>query len=327
MLGNLSDIDLRMLRIFCTIVEAGGFTAAQARLNTSLPRLSVVVRELEGRLGCTLCRRGSSGFMLTRQGQELYDAAQVLFLDIERFRRHANRLGGLARENLQIGTVDSLISLDCAPLPRTIRLFRRQMPNVRLQLQLLPPDELEHAVLEGRLQVAIGAFHHYLSGLNYQPLFEEEQNLYCSREHPLFARDAAEPSIEDICSAEYVGRGYMAENQRPHGLNFNQTVNAYSMEAIATLIFSGTYVGYLPTHYAAPWVARGRLRALLPQQLAYHAVFHCITRQAAQREAVLQCFLDVLAQVQSGQRAPERQAEARTGLRKNRQSRSAACAK
>ncbi|MDQ4343917.1 LysR family transcriptional regulator, partial [Pseudomonas aeruginosa] len=30
MLGNLNDIDLRMLRTFCAIVEAGGFTAAQA---------------------------------------------------------------------------------------------------------------------------------------------------------------------------------------------------------------------------------------------------------------------------------------------------------
>ena len=61
MLGNISDIDLRMLRVFCSIVEAGGFTAAQARLNTSLSRLSVVVRDLEERLGCSLCRRGSSG--------------------------------------------------------------------------------------------------------------------------------------------------------------------------------------------------------------------------------------------------------------------------
>ena len=314
MLGNLSDIDLRMLRIFCTIVEAGGFTAAQARLNTSLPRLSVVVRELEGRLGCSLCRRGSSGFQLTDPGRELYEAAKVLFLDIERFRQHANRLGGLARESLQIGTVDSLISLDCAPLPRTIRLFRQQLPDVRLHLHLLPPDELEHAVLEERLQLAIGAFHHYLSGLNYRPLFKEEQNLYCSWQHPLFEQDPATLSIEDICAAEYVGRGYMAENQRPHGLSLNQTVSAYSMEAIATLVFSGTYVGYLPTHYAAPWVAKGQLRALLPGQLAYHAVFHCITRKGPRPKGALKCFLQALEQAQSGLGGPASAAPAREAV-------------
>ena len=114
MLGNLSDIDLRMLRVFCAIVDAGGFTAAQASLNTSLSRLSVVVRDLEERLGCSLCRRGNSGFQLTEEGQELFDLAQLLFGDIERFRTQANRLGD-GQESLQIGTVDSLISFERAP--------------------------------------------------------------------------------------------------------------------------------------------------------------------------------------------------------------------
>jgi len=71
MLTNLSDVDLRKLRIFCTIVEAGGFTAAQVRLNTSLPRLSTLVRDLEIRLGYSLCRRGKSGFQLSEQAPKL----------------------------------------------------------------------------------------------------------------------------------------------------------------------------------------------------------------------------------------------------------------
>ncbi|BAU76702.1 LysR family transcriptional regulator [Metapseudomonas furukawaii] len=294
MLGNISDIDLRMLRVFCSIVEAGGFTAAQARLNTSLSRLSVVVRDLEERLGCSLCRRGSSGFQLTEEGQELFDMAQLLFGDIERFRQQANRLGGLARESLQIGTVDSLISLECAPLPLAVRLFRRRLPEVRLNLHMLRPDELEQAVLEERLHLAIGAFHHQLSGLNYQPLFEEEQNLYCSADHPLFTRADTCLSLEDICAAEYVGRGYMTENQRPHGLHFTQTVSAYAMEAIATLVLSGAYLGYLPTHYAAHWVSRGQLRALLPERLAYRSLFHCITRQGQEPKTALAGFIEAL---------------------------------
>ncbi|MDT4851834.1 LysR substrate binding domain protein [compost metagenome] len=66
------------------------------------------------------------------------------------------------------------------------------------------------------------------------------------------------------------------------------------MEAIATLIFSGTYLGYLPTHYAANWVDKGRLRALLPERLAYRSVFHCITRQGQEPRAALAAFLEAL---------------------------------
>ncbi|MNG00680.1 hypothetical protein D3C84_836240 [compost metagenome] len=66
------------------------------------------------------------------------------------------------------------------------------------------------------------------------------------------------------------------------------------MEAIATLIFSGTYLGYLPTHYAAGWVSKGLLRTLLPEQLAYRSVFHCITRQGQEPKTALAAFLESL---------------------------------
>ncbi|MCR3841812.1 substrate-binding domain-containing protein, partial [Pseudomonas aeruginosa] len=192
------------------------------------------------------------------------------------------------------------------PLPLAIRLFRQRAPEVLLKLHTRRPDELEHAVLEERLQLAVGAFHHRLSGLYYQPLFREEQNLYCGSAHPFFARADDEPTLGEICAADYVGRGYMAENHRPHDLRFNQGTDAYTMEAIATLVFSGTYIGYLPTHYAATWVAEGRMRAIRPRQLAYDSEFHCITRQGHEERPTLTLFLRSLfeAQKQLGVQAP-----------------------
>lgn len=299
MLGNLSDVDLRSLRTFCVIAEAGGFTAAQVRLNTSLSRLSVLVRDLELRLGYSLCRRGSSGFQLTDEGLELYEAAQRLFGDIERFREQVSGLGGRDRETLNLGCVDGVIGQPCAPLPLAIRLFRRHAPAVRVNLHTKRPDELEHAVLEERLQLAVGAFHHRLSGLRYRFLFREEQNLYCAPEHPFFERRDAEPELDEICAADYVGRGYMAESRRPHGLVFGHSTSAYTMEAIATLVFSGTFIGYLPTHYAAAWVAEGRLRAIRPAQLAYFSEFHCVTRQGAESGGALDGFLAALDEAQA----------------------------
>lgn len=306
MLSTLSDVDLRMLRIFCSIVEAGGFTAAQARLNTSLPRLSVLVRDLEIRLGYSLCTRGKAGFQLTEEGQATYSAAQELFNDINRFRQRTTALHGGLPDFLQIGTVDSLTTCPQAPLSNAIALYRRDYPNTRLELHIMRPDELEQAVLEGRLQLAIGAFHHRLSGLDYQSMFEEEQNLYCSVDHPLFARDDTVLGVEEVCAADYVDRGYMAENRRPHDLRFSKSVKAYSMEAIATLLLSGTYIGYLPTHYAAAWVCAGKLRALQPDQLSYRSEFHCATRQGQEAKPALTQFLKCLFGARQSDEVAER---------------------
>lgn len=279
MLTNLSDVDLRKLRIFCSIVEAGGFTAAQVRLNTSLPRLSTLVRDLEVRLGYTLCSRGKRGFQLTEQGAQTYTAALELYADIDRFHQRVVMLNQKYPEFLQIGSVDNLLSLSRAPLPLALNTFRQASPHTRIDLQIMRADELEQGVLEGRLHLAIGCFNHQLSGLNYHALFEEEQNLYCGRGHPFFSRADEQFTDEEIGAADYVDRGFMLESRRPHKLRFRHSASAFSMEAIATLIASGTCIGYLPTHYADIWVARRMLRSIAPHRLGYSAAFHCITRQ------------------------------------------------
>ncbi|MEB2623749.1 LysR family transcriptional regulator [Pseudomonas sp. YuFO8] len=294
MLVNLTDVDLRMLRIFCSIVDAGGFTAAQVPLNTSLSRLSVLVRDLEVRLGYSLCKRGKSGFQLTEEGEETYAAAQELFSNIGHFRQRTAVLSGRHRDLLRIGTVDSLITLTHSPIPAVIAQLRAAQPSVHIDLHVMRPDELEQAVLEERIQVAIGAFHHRLSGLHYQALFEEEQNLYCSSGHPFFLRSDQNLTFEELSAADYVDRGYVAENKRPCELRFASAVSAFSMEAIALLILSDTYIGYLPTHYAASWVERGRLRSIMPQRLGYRSAFHCITRQGVEQKGTVSGFLDAL---------------------------------
>ena len=294
MLVNLTDVDLRMLRIFCSIVDAGGFTAAQVPLNTSLSRLSVLVRDLEVRLGYSLCKRGKSGFQLTEEGEETYAAAQELFSNIGHFRQRTAVLSGRHRELLHIGTVDSLLTLEHSPVPAAIAQLRTAQPRVHVDLHVMRPDELEQAVLEERIQAAVGAFHHRLSGLHYQALFEEEQHLYCGSGHPFFRRTDQDLSFEELSAADYVDRGYVAENKRPCELRFASAVSAFSMEAIALLIFSDTYIGYLPTHYAASWVERGRLRSIMPQRLAYRSAFHCITRQGVEQKSTVTRFLDAL---------------------------------
>lgn len=82
-------------------------------------------------------------------------------------------------------------------------------------LQILTAEGLEQAVINGDLDLAIGVFDHQLSGVHYQELFEEQQNLYCGRGHPFFARTDSTLSDTEIFSAEYVDRGLVVENPSP----------------------------------------------------------------------------------------------------------------
>ena len=64
-LGQISDMDLRLLRVFRSVVECGGMAAAELELNIATSTISRHIKDLETRLGLTLCRRGRGGFALT----------------------------------------------------------------------------------------------------------------------------------------------------------------------------------------------------------------------------------------------------------------------
>ncbi|MGH6879318.1 MAG: LysR family transcriptional regulator [Hypericibacter sp.] len=291
---QLADIDLKLLRVFCTIVEAGGFTPAQTRLNLSQSRISSLITDLEARLGMRLCQRGRVGFRLTDKGQIVYEAAQRLFARLSDFNAEVGTLRGAMWGELHIGVVDSTSTNPDCRLVEAIRVFKAQAPEVTLQLQIAGPHDLERAVLDGRLQAAIGAFHHHVAGLAYAPLFQERQTLYCGRGHPLFERPDRALTVAEIETAAFADRGYMEGARRRLPFAPKAATTTDYMEALAMLVLSGHYVAYLPAHYAAAWVAQGEMRPLMASKLSFNSAFEVVKRRGAMATAVLSAFLEAL---------------------------------
>lgn len=72
-----------------TVVEAGSFSAAARRLNTSLPTISRKVAELEHRLGSQLLIRTARRVELTEAGDAYVAACRVILEQIEQAERAA----------------------------------------------------------------------------------------------------------------------------------------------------------------------------------------------------------------------------------------------
>ena len=69
---SIADIDVKLLRVFCTIVECDGFSQAQSELNLSRSTISTHMANLETRVGFKLCSRGRAGFALTAGSNQMY---------------------------------------------------------------------------------------------------------------------------------------------------------------------------------------------------------------------------------------------------------------
>jgi DNA-binding transcriptional LysR family regulator len=90
------------------------------------------------------------------------------------------------------------------------------------------------------------------------------------------------------------------EDRRP--LRFSASASSYSMEGLAFMILSGRFIAYLPSHYAAPWVARGEMQPIRPRRLSYQSLFEVAVKKGTQQTPALQAFLEELSGAQAGAR-------------------------
>ena len=155
MLSQLRDLDLQLLRLFVTVVECGGFSAAQGELGLSQPSISIQMAKLETRLGYRLCERGKGGFRLTPKGEHLLQATRRLFLSIEDFRDEARGVADKLLGEVRIGLSESLEESVLARLSDAIRRFRQRNEAVTLDLLTATPAELERLLLQDRLHLAV----------------------------------------------------------------------------------------------------------------------------------------------------------------------------
>lgn len=292
---QLQDVDLKLLRVFMTIVKCGGFSAAQAALNSSQSTISEQMNNLETRLGCTLCERGRGGFRLTEHGQAAYEAAQRLMLAVDTFCTDTGALTQRIAGKLYLGIIDNTVTDDTSPLPQTLHRFVSRGHDVQLDVYIGTPAELEERVLDGRLHVAIGHFPLRVPGLSYSHLYEEPDGLYCGRHSPLYQQAPNEEALfSRIAESHIVARGYLQQRDLELLQASRATATVDNIEAQALLILSGAYIGFLPTHYAAQWVANGKMRQIDPERFSSLWPFTAITRRGTALPLILRAFMEDL---------------------------------
>jgi len=292
---RIGDPHIRLLRIYKAVVESGGYAAAEVELNISRPAISLAMTELESLLNMRLCHRGRGGFSLTEQGEAVYQAGLNLLTSLENFRGQINAINTDLVGNLNIGITDNMVSNPQMRITRAIASLKQKAPEVILNITMSPPNEIEKAVLDGHLHIGVVPELRPITGLSYDPLYQEKSLLYCSNQHPLFHCAEQPISTGDLQNYDAVIPSYpqLSEIKRQQK-QLKDTATSTDREGIAFLVLTGQYVGFLPTHFAERWVNDGRMRAIDPKQYHFYTHFSVITRKGARENLILKAFLKEL---------------------------------
>jgi DNA-binding transcriptional LysR family regulator len=296
-LGQLSDTDMRLLRVFKSVVDCGGMAAAELELNIGISTISKHVKDLETRLGLRLCHRGRSGFATTAEGERIYRETQYLLAATDAFIRGVDeihqRLGG----QLNVAVFDKTASNPAARLGDAIALFAERAPDVWLNMHVAPMNTIERGVMDGQFQVGIIPTHRNSASLSYSELFCETMLLYCGNKHPLFTAKDAQLTWKSLDVYPFAGLGYHSPNMEiSQKMRLARKATGFDQESIATLILSGRFLGFLPDHYAKSFEAEGLMRAVKPLRFRYKCVFVSAIRNSSSPPRVAQVFHDCLLQ-------------------------------
>ncbi|MEK1943226.1 MAG: LysR family transcriptional regulator [Pseudomonas sp.] len=292
MLSQVRDLDLQLLRLFISVVENGGFSAAQGELGIGQSTISTQMAKLETRLGFRLCERGKAGFRLTPKGEEVLVATRKLLTAIEVFKGEAQGMADKLLGELRIGLSEGLDGQILERVGSAIRLFRQRNQAVQIEVLSATPAELERRLLHDQLHLAIGYFSGAQLAIEHQLLFSEEQALYCTTGHPLFSRKTL--SLADLHDQDGVHHPYRFLQLDEPWQSANSSARSEQVEGSLVFVLSGAHLAYLPTHIAAPWVRAKRLRAVLPEQLGFSVQFHLGSHRGRQPSEAQQAFVQDL---------------------------------
>jgi LysR family transcriptional regulator, transcriptional activator for bauABCD operon len=305
LLGQLSDMDLRLLRVFKAVSDCRGMAAAELELNISVSTISRHMKDLETRLGVTLCRRGRGGFALTPEGERIHAETIRLLASTEAFRQSVwdihQRMGG----QVHVALFDKTASNPQARIAQAIALFRERASGVHLNLHVGSIAQIERGVIDGTFQVGVIPAHRASETLVYDRLFGETMMVYAGTGHPLFKAPDERLGWADLQDRLFAGLGYHSPNMEIcHDRRLTRAATAFDQEAVATLILSGAFLGFLPEHYAASFVAAGQMRAIAPELFRYECSFVGITRRSVTGSRVTQAFRECLQEAHQSPLAP-----------------------
>ncbi|HQS10079.1 MAG TPA: LysR family transcriptional regulator [Xanthobacteraceae bacterium] len=295
---RLDNIDLRLLRVFVALTEAGGFADAQITLNLSQSTLSTHLAALERKLGGQLCERGRAGFRLTPFGESTFAAAKQLFADIDAFHGRIGRDQRTLVGRLRLGIVDGVVTNPKLGLQTALARYMDYASEVFVDLELGTPLVLEQELMDGARDIVVGPFSQKAPGVTYIPLHREPHALYCGKGHALFDVPQRQVQHAQIEAALFSVRRYRHLDDLYRVNHPRASASIMHMEAQVMMILSGHFIGYLPRHIGDDWARRDEMRALKPESYGFESAHFVATRRLKGEQPLVDAFIrELKAQV------------------------------
>ena len=175
-------MEIRQLRAFVAIAEAGTFTAGATRVHVTQAAVSMQIRQLENETGAKLFIRAPRNVILTEAGEKLLERARHILLEHDSALEEIAEFAGARRGRLRIGSASASVTADL--LPKILKEVRKQYPNADISVTSGTSDFLVQQILAAEIDIAFVSMPVEARGIHTEQLNEDQLVAIASTRHP-----------------------------------------------------------------------------------------------------------------------------------------------
>lgn len=178
-------MNIKQLRYFCEVVDAGNANIAAKNLFVAPTAISMQINLLEDELGGKLFDRTSRPMTLTTLGEFFYPKAKLLLSDASQLVEEAKEIATGNLGWLSIGFTRSTIF---SVLPEAVREMKSKHPQVKIELIEVLSEHQVEALRKGSIHIGLSRVigpYRKEDDARYTPLLEDSMYAAISIDHPL----------------------------------------------------------------------------------------------------------------------------------------------
>ena len=191
-------MDTRKLEALLTAVELGSFTRAAEVLGYTQSGLTHMMNSLEKDIGFTVLVRGRSGVQLTPAGQRLLPLVRDCLTSTSALEREITLINTHKEDSVRVAAYESIAR---HWLPEIIQQFRREHPDVTVDIQMGSVEEVYRWVTEDRVDMCFASRQESVT-LDWTPLRDDELFAILPPDYDNGGRSAF--PVEEITGKEFL---------------------------------------------------------------------------------------------------------------------------
>jgi DNA-binding transcriptional LysR family regulator len=255
-------MEIRQLRAFIAIAEAGTFTAGAERVHVTQAAVSMQIRQLETETGAKLFIRAPRNVILTEAGEKLLERARHILREHDAALEEIAELAGAKRGRLRIGSASAGVSSD--QLPRILKELRKRHPNAEPSVTSGTSELLVQQLLAAELDIGFVSLPVEARGIQTLRLNDDQLVAIASPQHRLGKQKTVSAYAlagEKLILGERGGntRRLIDEFFAQAGVKPTVAMELSRLGAIKRMVEEDMGVGIVPLQSARDEVEKGRL--------------------------------------------------------------------